>query len=90
MSIIGNGFGSGGHYDKSGKWIKTKHCFASCGSQCDCTPPNGIYQKNVKAEATERIDKCSGCNGNGMVGNILNTDYCPFCKGSGIDGGGKP
>lgn len=27
--------------------------------------------------------KCEGCNGQGMVGNILDSDTCPFCKGSG-------
>lgn len=27
--------------------------------------------------------KCEGCNGEGLVGNILNTDTCPFCKGTG-------
>ena len=26
---------------------------------------------------------CWGCNGEGLVGNILETDECPFCKGTG-------
>ena len=28
---------------------------------------------------------CDGCNGNGVVGNILDTAECPFCQGTGID-----
>lgn len=27
--------------------------------------------------------KCTGCNGYGMVGNILEQDHCPFCFGTG-------
>lgn len=30
-------------------------------------------------------ETCKGCNGNGMVGNILDTVVCPFCKGSGVE-----
>ncbi len=30
-------------------------------------------------------DTCKGCTGNGVVGNILDTDTCPCCKGSGIE-----
>ena len=26
---------------------------------------------------------CTGCNGHGLVGNILDTDQCPFCFGTG-------
>lgn len=26
---------------------------------------------------------CEGCRGYGMVGNIIDQDECPFCKGSG-------
>jgi hypothetical protein len=29
---------------------------------------------------------CEGCNGQGMVGNILDTVECPFCHGSGEQG----
>jgi hypothetical protein len=32
-----------------------------------------------------RLEKCRGCNGHGMVGNILDSDTCPFCKGTGTD-----
>lgn len=28
---------------------------------------------------------CKGCNGHGMVGNVIDSDICPFCKGSGIE-----
>jgi len=31
--------------------------------------------------------KCQGCNGHGLVGNILDTDTCPFCKGTGTTSG---
>lgn len=27
--------------------------------------------------------KCEGCNGHGMVGNILEQDHCSFCFGTG-------
>jgi hypothetical protein len=30
-------------------------------------------------------DKCRGCNGHGMVGNILDSDVCQFCNGSGAE-----
>ena len=30
-------------------------------------------------------DTCKGCNGNGVVGNILDTVPCSFCEGSGIE-----
>ena len=26
---------------------------------------------------------CQGCNGYGMVGNILHSETCPFCQGTG-------
>lgn len=28
--------------------------------------------------------ECEGCGGHGLVGNILDTQQCPFCEGSGI------
>jgi hypothetical protein len=39
-----------GYYNDSGYWTKTKHCFVSCGSRCDCGPPGGQYY-------SERHDK---------------------------------
>lgn len=46
------------------------------------TPPTG-------EPLTAPSDKCSGCNGNGMVGGLrsdgYHSDECPFCKGSGIE-----
>lgn len=42
----------------------------------------------IKADAQPKEpeqDTCKRCNGNGVVGNILDTDTCPFCKGSGIE-----
>jgi hypothetical protein len=32
-----------GYYDDNGHWRKTKHCFVSCGSRCNCSPPGGQY-----------------------------------------------
>lgn len=28
---------------------------------------------------------CGGCSGRGEVGNIIDTQQCPYCKGAGID-----
>jgi hypothetical protein len=39
----------------------------------------------LEALAQPEQDTCKGCNGNGVVGNILDTDTCPFCKGSGVE-----
>ncbi|MEI1732896.1 hypothetical protein V8P92_02125 [Acinetobacter baumannii] len=35
--------------------------------------------------AGHRIDNCTACNGRGEVGNILDGDTCPCCKGSGVE-----
>ncbi|EMQ0069257.1 hypothetical protein ACV0NA_003456 [Acinetobacter baumannii] len=32
-----------------------------------------------------RIDNCTACNGRGEVGNVLDGDTCPCCKGSGVE-----
>lgn len=37
------------------------------------------------AQQSNEQDTCKGCNGNGVVGNILDTVPCPFCKCSGIE-----
>lgn len=45
----------------------------------------------LKAAPLPPSDICEGCNGHGMVGNIINSDVCPFCQGSGkttADNGG--
>lgn len=36
-----------------------------------------------RREDAARFEKCEGCNGHGLVGNILDTDTCQFCHGSG-------
>jgi DnaJ-class molecular chaperone len=41
-------------------------------------------QKHEASEESEAQD-CDACNGQGLVGNILDTDTCPFCDGSGKD-----
>lgn len=43
-------------------------------------------RKYCQREADEAAKpKCKGCDGHGMVGNILDSDTCPFCKGSGAE-----
>ena len=48
-------------------------------SKQECKVCNGMgFQDGIG-------NKCSGCNGNGMVGNIFDSYICPFCKGLGIE-----
>jgi hypothetical protein len=39
--LIGGSWG--GYYDETGNWQQMKHCFMSCGANCDCQPPGGLY-----------------------------------------------
>ncbi|MDA2253398.1 hypothetical protein PDM88_29525, partial [Bacillus cereus] len=52
----------------------------------------GMVARSVIRHATpeeitagHRIDNCTACNGRGEVGNILDGDTCPCCKGSGVE-----
>jgi hypothetical protein len=36
-----------GYYDDNGEWQRTKYCFVSCGAQCTCGPPGGIWYSAV-------------------------------------------
>lgn len=38
------------------------------------------------APASPEPAACGGCYGHGMVGNIIDQDVCPFCKGTGAEG----
>lgn len=38
------GMDSGGRYDETGAWKRTKFCFVYCGDSCNCEAPNGVYQ----------------------------------------------
>lgn len=51
------------------------------------TFPPAAFDKASEAEikAGHRIDNCTACNGRGEVGNILDGDTCPCCKGSGVE-----
>jgi DnaJ-class molecular chaperone len=36
-------------------------------------------------QSTSPAVKCRGCNGHGLLGNILDTSTCHFCDGTGIE-----
>jgi hypothetical protein len=46
----------GGYYNEKGKWIQTKHCLLPCYENCDCQPPNGVYQLPLQP-VTPVVDK---------------------------------
>lgn len=52
-----------------------------CGSYRREIETNDDLMQPQQVEQSQ--DKCEGCNGRGLVGNIHQTDECPFCSGTG-------
>ena len=45
----------------------------------------GVEARPNPAPEPQEPNKCTGCNGRGEVGNILDTVECPYCHGHGIE-----